>query len=144
MKDTKDSTDKRHPIDVYVGQRIRERRNELNLTQTATSNAIGLKYQQIQKYESGENKIAASKLHDLSVVLNVPISWFFEGFDASPYEKAEGDLIPVFETKKLLSSYYGITDTGVRTKISDLLAEMARVEDSDNERGDPSTSGDEP
>ena len=123
MTEKKDCSSERHPVDVDVGRRIRKRRKELKMTQTAASAAIGLKYQQIQKYESGDNRISASKLHDLSVALHVPIGWFFEGFEGN----SEDLPLPAFETKKLLASYFGITDPGVRSKISDLLAEMAKA-----------------
>lgn len=67
-----------HPIDTHVGQRLRARRKILSLSQTALGEAIGLTFQQIQKYERGANRIGASRLFELSEVLDVPVSYFFD------------------------------------------------------------------
>src|SRR5256886_11431737 len=69
--------DKPNPIDVHVGSRVRLRRNMLGLSQEKLGEAIGLTFQQVQKYERGANRIGASSLHDLSRVLDVPVSFFF-------------------------------------------------------------------
>jgi transcriptional regulator with XRE-family HTH domain len=69
--------DKPNPIDVHVGSRVRLRRNMLGLSQEKLGEAIGLTFQQVQKYERGANRIGASRLHDLSRVLDVPVSFFF-------------------------------------------------------------------
>ena len=68
--------DKPNPIDVHVGSRVRLRRNMLGLSQEKLGEAIGLTFQQVQKYERGANRIGASRLHDLSRVLDVPVSFF--------------------------------------------------------------------
>ena len=70
--------DKPNPIDVHVGSRVRLRRNMLGLSQEKLGEAIGLTFQQVQKYERGANRIGASRLHDLSRVLDVPVSFFFD------------------------------------------------------------------
>ena len=70
--------DKPSPIDVHVGSRVRLRRNMLGLSQEKLGGAIGLTFQQVQKYERGANRIGASRLHDLSQVLDVPVSFFFD------------------------------------------------------------------
>ena len=69
------------PIDVHVGSRVRLRRNMLGLSQEKLGGAIGLTFQQVQKYERGANRIGASRLHDLSHVLDVPVSFFFDDMD---------------------------------------------------------------
>src|SRR5690242_21777101 len=73
--------DKPNPIDVHVGSRVRLRRNMLGLSQEKLGEAIGLTFQQVQKYERGANRIGASRLHDLSRVLDVPVSFFFDDMD---------------------------------------------------------------
>jgi transcriptional regulator with XRE-family HTH domain len=73
--------DKPNPIDVHVGSRVRLRRNMLGLSQEKLGEAIGLTFQQIQKYERGANRMGASRLHDLSHVLDVPVSFFFDDMD---------------------------------------------------------------
>src|SRR5262249_48391300 len=69
------------PIDIHVGSRVRLRRNMLGLSQEKLGEAIGLTFQQVQKYERGANRIGASRLHDLSQVLDVPVSFFFDNTD---------------------------------------------------------------
>ena len=66
------------PVDVHVGARVRLRRTLLDMTQTDLGDVLGLTYQQVQKYESGINRISASRLFDLSRVLAVPVEYFFE------------------------------------------------------------------
>ena len=73
--------DKPNPIDIHVGSRVRLRRNMLGLSQEKLGEAIGLTFQQVQKYERGANRIGASRLHDLSRVLDVPVSFFFDDMD---------------------------------------------------------------
>lgn len=68
-------------IDHYIGYRLKERRKQLRLSQTALSDMVGVSYQQIQKYENGSNKLTASRLLQLGQALNVPISYFYEGVD---------------------------------------------------------------
>lgn len=72
-----------HPIDLHVGARVRQRRRLLGLTQQRLADAVRIRFQQIQKYESGANRISASRLWTLSKALDVPISYFFEGVDES-------------------------------------------------------------
>ncbi len=69
---------KRHPVDVHVGSRVRQRRRLLGITQTDLGDAIGVTFQQVQKYERGVNRIGASRLYDLCRVLDVSIDYFFE------------------------------------------------------------------
>jgi transcriptional regulator with XRE-family HTH domain len=75
-------------IDVHVGQRVRQRRVLCGLSQTELANAIGLTFQQLQKYERGMNRISASKLWQISQVLDVPVQWFFEEF-AEPKDEED-------------------------------------------------------
>ncbi len=67
-----------NPIDIYVGNRIKLRRLELGLTQEKLAQSISISFQQLQKYENGANRISASRLYDFSVVLGVPVGYFYE------------------------------------------------------------------
>mgnify|MGYP002784433501 FL=1 len=73
--------DKVHPVDVFVGERLKQLRNKLKLSQTKLGEMVGISFQQIQKYEKGQNRIPASKLFEFSEVLNAPITYFYDGID---------------------------------------------------------------
>ena len=68
-----------HPVDVHVGERLRLRRRALGISQSVAAKALDLTFQQLQKYERGVNRISASRLHGLALLLRTPIDWFFEG-----------------------------------------------------------------
>ena len=70
-----------NPVDVHVGRRVRLRRKELGVSQAWLADRLGLTFQQVQKYERGANRISASKLYQIASVLEVPITYFFEGLD---------------------------------------------------------------
>jgi transcriptional regulator with XRE-family HTH domain len=72
-----------NPIDVHVGLQVRLRRKELKISQEKLAEALGLTFQQVQKYERGANRISASKLYEIARALQVPIGWFFEGLAGS-------------------------------------------------------------
>lgn len=83
-----------HPVDVHVGQRIRQRRWVTGITQQQLADAVGIKFQQIQKYETGMNRVSASRLWDIAQALTAPIDFFFAGLDAdgpSPQDTAAQD-----------------------------------------------------
>ena len=129
--------DKPNPIDVHVGTRVRLRRNMLGLSQEKLGEAIGLTFQQVQKYERGANRIGASRLHDLSRVLDVPVSFFFDdmdpvrapaipaGFAEPPAEAFDSDPLRKRETVELVSAYYRIEDAVVRRRLFDLAKALA-------------------
>ena len=71
----------RHPVDVHVGKRVRHRRWMVGMTQQQLGDIVGIKFQQIQKYETGMNRISASRLWDIARALEVPVERFFSGFD---------------------------------------------------------------
>lgn len=117
----------KHPVDVYVGKRIRHRRWMNGTTQQQLAEAVGIKFQQIQKYETGMNRVSASRLWDISKVLDVPVSYFFEGLNDSQTEgNAEagttGDILTDKEALELLRSYYSIPENQRRR-----LFDLARV-----------------
>jgi transcriptional regulator with XRE-family HTH domain len=81
----------KNPIDEHVGSRVRTRRLILNMSQQTLGEAVGVAYQQIQKYETGANRIGASRMQQFSNILQVPVSFFFDG---SPNPKANGHSLP--------------------------------------------------
>ena len=81
-----------NPIDVYVGKRMRMRRQMLDLSQEKLASALGLTFQQVQKYERGLNRIGASRLWDVAMVLNVPITYFFDGMGADIHSQSPSHL----------------------------------------------------
>lgn len=76
------------PVDVHVGARLRLRRKLMEISQSDLAGALGLTFQQIQKYERGSNRISASKLYAAAQRLQVPVEWFFEGLDMAPQDAA--------------------------------------------------------
>src|ERR1051325_4708248 len=111
--------EKPNPIDVRVGARLRLRRNMLGLSQEKLGEAIGLTFQQVQKYERGANRIGASRLYELSRILDVPVSFFFDdtdpvrapatgGFAEPPTETFESDPLRKPETIELVQAHFSI------------------------------------
>jgi len=115
-----------HPVDVHVGKRIRHRRWLVGMTQQQLAEQVGIKFQQIQKYETGANRVSASRLWDIAEALDVPVSFFFEGIGERVDEKAAGafpaDLMGDKEALDLVRSYYAIPENQRRR-----LFELARV-----------------
>ncbi len=132
-------TDKPNPIDVHVGSRVRLRRNMLGLSQEKLGEAIGLTFQQVQKYERGANRIGASRLLELSRVLDVPVAFFYDetdpvrapaippGFAESPQEGFDSDPMRRRETLELVDAYYEITDLVARRRLFDLAKALANA-----------------
>ena len=130
-------TDKPNPIDIHVGSRIRLRRNMLSLSQEKLGEAIGLTFQQVQKYERGANRVGASRLHELSRVLDVPVSFFFDDMDpvrapaipggfAEPAAEAfDTDPLRRHETVELVGAYYMIDDPVLRRRLFELARALA-------------------
>src|SRR5256886_13556848 len=129
--------DKPNPIDVHVGSRVRLRRNMLGLSQEKLGEAIGLTFQQVQKYERGANRIGASRLHDLSRVLDVPDSFFFDdidplrapsipaGFAEPAVEAFDSDPLRRRETVELVSAHYMLDDPALRRRLFELARALA-------------------
>ena len=117
-----------HSVDVHVGKRIRQRRWFAGLTQHQLAEAVGIKFQQIQKYESGSNRVSASRLWDIADALGVPVTFFFEGLENRVHAPAEHgpeippELVDDREAMELLRSYYAIPEHQRRR-----LFELARV-----------------
>ncbi len=125
--------DKPNPIDVHVGSRVRLRRTLLGMSQEKLGDAIGLTFQQVQKYERGANRVGASRLYDLSRVLDVPVSFFFEELgDASPPSGASEAAEPYQsnpmmkrETLELVRAYLRISDPQIKRRLFELAKALA-------------------
>lgn len=117
-----------HMVDVHVGKRIRQRRWLTGMTQQKLAELVGIKFQQIQKYETGANRVSASRLWDIADALEVQVSFFFEGLKEDAAELIEGeggvplDLMGDKEAMDLVRSYYAIPENQRRR-----LFELARV-----------------
>ena len=85
-----------HPVDRHVGRRVQEKRLGLGLTQTALAKAVGVSFQQVQKYEKGTNRVSASKLFEIADFMKVDIPFFFDGYRAAQPGLAE-EAAPAFE-----------------------------------------------
>jgi transcriptional regulator with XRE-family HTH domain len=132
-----------NPIDVHVGGRVRLRRSLLGLSQTTLAEAMGLTFQQVQKYEKGTNRVSSSRLVDLADALDVTIPYFFEemaaGVDAqtpSALLKAgqrpaaidnENDPLAKRETLEFVRAYYRIKDPSVRKRVFELTKAVAKA-----------------
>lgn len=133
--------DRPHPVDVHVGSRVRLRRTLLGMSQEKLGEAIGLTFQQVQKYERGANRIGSSRLFELSRILDVPVSFFFDdmpgGVAASSYvggiaegatdEYEAGDPMSKRETLELVRAYYKINEAGVRKRLFELAKALAKA-----------------
>ena len=114
----------KHPVDAHVGKRIRHRRWMVGMTQQQLADKVGIKFQQIQKYETGMNRVSASRLWDIAESLEVTISFFFDGLvggDVQPRTMG-GDLLADKEALELVRSYYAIPEAQRRR-----LFDLARV-----------------
>lgn len=143
-----------HPVDAHVGLRLRQRRTLMGLTQEKLGDALGLTFQQVQKYERGTNRIGASRLFHLSQLLSVPVSYFFDdmpdavvtrytgrdgeqrynegngghnGFADTPQNRLDDDPMARKETMDLVRAYYSIDDTASRRRLLDLVRTMAKA-----------------
>ena len=125
-----------HPVDIYVGMRLRLRRTLLGLSQEAIGKAIGVTFQQIQKYERGINRMGSSRLYEFAKIMYVPVSYFFEGFEENSDKKTATGMAEEpagfehenkigREALELMRAYYRITDPTVRKRMYDLIKSLA-------------------
>jgi transcriptional regulator with XRE-family HTH domain len=113
----------KHPVDAHVGKRIRHRRWMVGMTQQQLADHVGIKFQQIQKYETGMNRVSASRLWDVAEALGVGIAFFFEGIDdARATAGTTGDILTDKEALDLVRTYYAIPEEQRRR-----LFDLARV-----------------
>jgi transcriptional regulator with XRE-family HTH domain len=135
-----------NPVDVHVGSRVRLRRTLMGLSQEKLGEAVGLTFQQIQKYERGANRIGASRLFEFSRILDVPVSFFFDdmavrarnndtsvavGFADQPLGSLDPDPLTRRETLELVRAYYRIGDPTVRKRLFELAKSLGNSEESE-------------
>jgi transcriptional regulator with XRE-family HTH domain len=111
-------------IDAYVGRRLRARRMQVGLSQSMLGRQLGLTFSQVQKYEKGSNRIGAGRLFHLAALLDVPVTYFFEGLDEPQPEPASKASL---EAERLRETYLRITDPHARQALLSLASSM--VED---------------
>jgi transcriptional regulator with XRE-family HTH domain len=124
-----------NPIDKYVGSRVRMRRMMLSMSQEKLGNALGLTFQQVQKYEKGTNRIGASRLQQISHILQVPVSFFFDGapdlsiksdeLGEAPSPLYVADFLATSDGLALTRAFMRISDAKLRRKIVELVEQMA-------------------
>lgn len=127
---------KPNPIDIHVGSRVRLRRTMLGMSQEKLGESLGITFQQIQKYEKGTNRVGASRLQNISSILNVPVSFFFEdapgdqantqtGFAEASSSNYVVDFLSSSEGLQLNRAFVRIGDPKVRRKLVDLVKALA-------------------
>jgi transcriptional regulator with XRE-family HTH domain len=126
-----------NPIDKHVGSRVRMRRMMLSMSQEKLGDALGLTFQQVQKYEKGTNRIGASRLQQISNILQVPVSFFFEGAPQLPGHHASGgmseapspayvsDFLATSDGLSLTKAFMRIKSGKMRRRIVDLVEQIA-------------------
>jgi transcriptional regulator with XRE-family HTH domain len=125
-----------NPIDRHVGSRVRMRRMMLGMSQEKLGDALGLTFQQVQKYEKGANRIGASRLQQISQILQVPVSFFFEGAPSQRTDRPEGfaeapspayvsDFLATSDGLALTKAFVRIKDAKLRRRIVDLVEQIA-------------------
>lgn len=128
-----------NPIDIYVGSRLRLRRALIGMSQEKLGNALEITFQQVQKYERGTNRISSSRLFQISRILDVSVSFFFDDMDTEIIKQTEGmaeinkqvlqvDKLSRRETLEFVRAYYKITDPMVRKKIFEMVKAIGNSE----------------
>ena len=137
-----------NPVDIHVGKRVRLRRTLLGMSQEKLGKAINVTFQQVQKYERGTNRIGSSRLYQLSQVLDIPVSYFFDdlpieitarkspGLTDVKVASFQGDPLVKRETLELVRAYYRITDPSVRKRIFELVKAVAKPASGDKSSAD--------
>ncbi len=130
-----------NPTDKYVGSRVRMRRIMLGMSQEKLGEALGLTFQQVQKYEKGTNRIGASRIQKISDILQVPVSFLFEGgpssavsaqgFSEAPSAAYVSDFLATSEGLALTRAFTRIPDAKLRRRIVDLVEQIAAREEED-------------
>jgi transcriptional regulator with XRE-family HTH domain len=124
-----------NPIDKHVGARVRMRRMMLNMSQEKLGDALGLTFQQVQKYEKGTNRIGASRLQQIAHILQVPVSFFFEGaphlpgqiggMNEAPSPPYVSDFLATSDGLSLTKAFMRIKNSKLRRRIVDLVEQIA-------------------
>ena len=130
-----------HPVDRHVGLRIRMRRKEMGVSQERLAEALGITFQQVQKYERGANRVSASKLWEIARALGTNVSYFYEGLEDEAEDVAPGflgqnaqDFLLTAEGMELAGAFPRVRRAGLRRKILDLVRALADPEAEDGSR----------
>ena len=117
-----------HPVDIHVGQRIRQRRCVVGMTQQQLGDSAGIKFQQLAKYESGTRRISVSRMWDVAAAMEVPVSFFFEGIEGEALDTGEacGDIFTGKEALDLVRTYYAIPENQ-RRQLFDLVCALSEA-----------------
>ena len=119
-----------HPVDTHVGKRIKEIRTIRGLTQSNVADHLGISFQQLQKYETGANRVSASRMFELSKLLNITPSFFFEGLEGQNYDS----MPPMdMETARIASALSSIKNKKLKNRINTLISEIVRSTPACNE-----------
>jgi transcriptional regulator with XRE-family HTH domain len=129
-----------NPTDKHVGARVRMRRMMLSMSQEKLGDALGLTFQQVQKYEKGANRIGASRLQQIAHILQVPVAFFFEGAPNAPGQQGDGlseapspayvaDFLATSDGLALTKAFMGIKNAKLRRRIVDLVEQIAGDDD---------------
>jgi transcriptional regulator with XRE-family HTH domain len=110
-------------IDEHLGKRLRRRRRLLGLTQQQLANACGVRFQQIQKYECAANRMSAARVWQLAKVLEVPVSYFYDGLDAPAADDEQREPFTREETRDLIRAYYSLSERP-RRRLLDLAKSL--------------------
>lgn len=131
-------TKKPHPVDVHVGSRVRLQRMLIGMSQEKLGEHLGLTFQQVQKYEKGANRIGASRLYEISRILEVPVSHFFEGlpsgndskggFSDSAANDFVSETLTTPEGVQIMRGFSAIKDSKVRKRLVDLVVSISEME----------------
>lgn len=113
-----------HPVDAHVGQQLKKMRIIRGMTQTDVAEGLRISFQQVQKYELGRNRISASRLFELSKILKVETSYFFEGVEG--YDMDQDERVLEDEANSIAALYSKIQDNRVRNEIRTFIKEIAR------------------
>ena len=117
-----------HPVDAHVGARLRLRRKLIGMSQEQLADALGITFQQVQKYERGANRISASKLYDAAQALSVPIGFFFENLpEDGPIDEQASAFLYTPDAVPLAQAFARIETPSRRQAILDLMRELAEV-----------------
>ncbi|MBY6068419.1 helix-turn-helix domain-containing protein [Leisingera aquaemixtae] len=117
-----------HPVDVHVGKRIRHRRWLVGKTQQELASEVGVKFQQVQKYETGANRVSASRLWEIAAALDVDVTHFFEGLNSAESTSGEkhlsADVVQAKEAVDLVRTFFSIPEEQ-RAQLSSLAKVLA-------------------
>ena len=118
-----------HPVDLHVGIRIRMRRKEMSVSQERLAEALGITFQQVQKYERGANRVSASKLWEIAAALKTPVAYFYDGLGDARAVTAQRDAAQEFmasaEGMQLIAAFPRIAEPAIRRKIVELVRVVA-------------------